>query len=138
MAFHNNAKPVQLIRNSSCQTLHAIMSSNSRHAINLRLHEVNNWLPSVTMAVPSPMIVVIDISISRIWSSSVTTSLIFGRLLDDGFRHWKVRPISSFILSEVKLPPNLGSISSSELKCASIFRCDKKKYVSGKLVNEIF
>uniref|UniRef100_A0A0A8XZK9 Uncharacterized protein n=1 Tax=Arundo donax TaxID=35708 RepID=A0A0A8XZK9_ARUDO len=107
------------------------MSSNSRHEIDLRLHDVNNWLPSVTIAVPSPMIVVMDISVSRIRSSSVTTSLIFGRLLDDGFRHWNVRPTSSFILSEVKLPPNLGSTSSSELKCASIFRCTRKSLSVG-------
>jgi hypothetical protein len=104
-----------------------IMSSNSRHEINPpSLHDVNNWLPSVTMAVPSPMNVVMDISVSRIRSSSVATSLILGRRLDDGFRHWKARPTSSFIPSEVKLPPNLGSISSFELKCASIFQCDKK------------
>lgn len=104
--------------------LHAIiMSSNSRHEISpTSLHDVNNWLPSVTMAVPSPMNVVMDISVSRIRSSSVATSLILGRRLDDGFKHWKARPTSSFIPSAVKLPANLGSISSFELKCASIFR----------------
>jgi len=84
------------------------------------IHDVNNWLPSVTMAVPSPMNIVMDISVSRIRSSSVATSLILGRRLDDGFRHWKARPTSSFIPSDVKLLPNLGSISSFELKCASI------------------
>jgi len=100
-----------------------IMSSNSRHEISpTSLHDVNNWLPSVTMAVPSPMNVVMDISVSRIRSSSVATSLILGRRLDDGFKHWKARPTSSFIPSAVKLPANLGSISSFELKCASIFR----------------
>jgi hypothetical protein len=107
-------------RQSSCHQI-ADMKSILR-----RLHDVNNWLPSVTMAVPSPMNVVMDISVSRIRSSSVATSLILGRRLDDGFRHWKARPTSSFMPSEVKLPPNLGSISSFELKCASIFPCDKE------------
>ena len=100
------------------------------------LHDANNWLPSVTMAVPSPMNVVKDISVSRIRSSSVATSLILGRRLDDGFRHWKARPTSSFIPSDVKLLPNLGSISSFELKCASSFQCDKK-CLSEQLVKEI-
>lgn len=115
------------------------MSSNTRHEISpSSFHDVNNWLPSVTMAVPSPMNVVMDISVSRIRSSSVATSLILGRRLDDGFKHWKARPTSSFMLSAVKLPANLGSISSFELKCASIFRCDKKMIFSGQIVKEIF
>jgi hypothetical protein len=91
MAVHNNAEPVQLGRNNSCQTLDEIIkSSNSTHEINIRrvhLHDVNNWLPRVTMAVPSPINVVMDISVSRIRSNSVAISLIFGRRLDDGFRH---------------------------------------------------
>jgi len=121
--------------------LHAIiMSSNSRHEISpTSLHDVNNWLPSVTMAVPSPMNVVMDISVSRIRSSSVATSLILGRRLDDGFKHWKARPTSSFIPSAVKLPANLGSISSFELKCASIFWSFQEKcFFSEQLVKEIF
>lgn len=112
-------------RQSSCHQIADMKLINP-----LSLHDVNNWLPSVTMAVPSPMNVVMDISVSRIRSSSVATSLILGRRLDDGFRHWKARPTSSFIPSEVKLPPNLGSISSFELKCASIFQYDKKKCLS--------
>jgi hypothetical protein len=85
------------------------------------------------MEVPSPIIVVMDISVSRIWSSSAATSLIFGRLLEDGFRHWKARPTNSFIPSDVKPPPNLGSISSFELNLASSYQKDKKMPVSGIL-----
>ncbi|OAY66194.1 Ethylene-responsive transcription factor ERF086, partial [Ananas comosus] len=48
---------------------------------------VNNWLPRVTIAVPSPITVVSVISISRILSSSATISLIFGRPRPDGFKH---------------------------------------------------
>jgi hypothetical protein len=48
----------------------------------VRLHDVNNWFPRVTMAVPSPINVVMDISVSRIQSKSVATSHIFGRRLE--------------------------------------------------------
>jgi len=126
MAFRNNAERAQLGRNK--QLLGSYRQSSCHQIADMKsiIHNVNNWLPSVTMAVPSPMNVVMDISVSRIRSSSVATSLILGRRLDDGFRHWKARPTSSFIPSDVKLPPNLGSISSFELKCASSFQCDKK------------
>lgn len=64
------------------------------------------------MAVPSPMTVVKVISVSKIRSSSVATIHILGRLLEFEVRQWRVRLISSVIPSDVKLEPNLGSISS--------------------------
>jgi hypothetical protein len=69
----------------------------------VRLHDVNNWFPRVTMAVPSPINVVMDISVSRIQSKSVATSHIFGRRLEVavltmglGTEKWGLQVLSYF------------------------------------------
>ena len=97
--------------------------------LTLPLQEVNNWLPRVTMAVPSPMTVVKFISVSKIRSSSVATSRILGRLLELEVMQWRVKLIRSLIPSDVKLEFNLGSISSLEFRRDSTYQMQITKEI---------
>lgn len=70
---------------------------------------LNRWLPRVTVGVPSPITVVKFISLSSVRSSSVTTSLIEGRLSLEGSRHRSINCMNSSIPSLVKVLHNLSS-----------------------------
>lgn len=70
---------------------------------------VNNSLPGVIVAVPSPIKVVKAISFSRILSSSSTTMSIFGRRFPGRTIHSSVSRTKSRIPSAVNVPSSRGS-----------------------------